>query len=456
MKYDVIVLGSGQAGNPLTQKLATNGLKVAMVEPGPLGGTCVNVGCTPTKTMVSSAQVAHYARDGQRWGVSAENVSVNLPIILQRKDNVVASSRGSWEKKFNGKENPKLYHDKARFVGPRQVQVGADVLEADRIFINTGARPTVPPIPGLDTVAYLTYVTMLDLATLPKHLVILGGGYVGLEFGQMFRRFGSDVTIIQSGSQILPKEDSDIAAELHKALEAEGVRIHLDARATHVQSQGGQVSVSVEVNGGSQTVTGSHLLAATGRTPNTDGMDLQKTGVEVDKKGFVVVDDQLKTSGDNIWALGDVNGGPQFTHISYNDFQIVYGNLYEGKKLGTKARLVPYAVYTDPNLGRVGLTERDARAQGYKLKIGKTPMSSVARAIERDETAGLMKLVVNAADDKILGASILASEGAETVQILSTLMLADKPYTLLKGAIYIHPTLAEGFFSLMESVKPVD
>ena len=381
---------------------------------------------------------------------------MDLPAILARKEKVVAGSRSGWEKKFFDKENPKLYRGGARFVGPKQVQVGEDVLEGERIFIDTGARPAIPPIGGLDKVDFLTYISLLELDVLPQHLVVLGGGYVGLEFGQMFRRFGSEVTIIQNADQVLPKEDSEIASELQKALEAEGIDLRLRTRANHVRKEAGKIIVSFEGSDGAGSVCGTHLLVATGRTPNTDKLDLHKAGVETDKKGFVVVDDELKTSADGIWAIGDVNGGPQFTHISYNDFQIVYGNLYEGKKLSTKRRIVPYSVFTDPNLGRVGITETEARARGYKLKIGKAPMSWVARAIERGETAGLMKIVVNAENDQILGASILGSEGGETVQILSTLMLAEKPFTLLKGAIYIHPTLAEGFFTLMESVKPLD
>jgi pyruvate/2-oxoglutarate dehydrogenase complex dihydrolipoamide dehydrogenase (E3) component len=456
MKYDAIIVGSGQGGNPLTQKLASDGARVAIIEPGPLGGTCINFGCTPTKAMVASAQVAHYARNSKRWGVRAGTVSIDLPAVQERKAKVVAGSRQSWEKKFEGKENPRLYRGKAAFVGERRVEVNGEVLEGERIFIDAGASPAVPKIEGLETVQYLTYMSMLELKELPSHLIVLGGGYVGLEFGQMFGRFGSDVTVVQSNSQILPKEDADIAEELRKALEEEGLRIYLSARATRVAPSEQGVNVTFEGAQGSKTVSGSHLLVAIGRAPNTSDLRLQNTGVQTDKKGFIVVDEYLKTSAENIWALGDITGGPQFTHISYNDYQIVYSNVYEGRKISTKTRLVPYAVYTDPSLGRVGLTEKEARANGYKLKIGSIPMTWVARAIERGETAGLMKLVVDATNDKVLGASILCSEGGEVVQILSTLMLADKPYTLLKGAIYIHPTLAEGFFSLMDSVKPVN
>jgi pyruvate/2-oxoglutarate dehydrogenase complex dihydrolipoamide dehydrogenase (E3) component len=299
----------------------------------------------------------------------------------------------------------------------------------------------------------------MQLAAVPEHLLILGGGYIGLEFGQMFRRFGSAVTVIHSGAQIVQQEDPEITAELQKTLEAEGVTFLLNARTTQAKTDGGGVTLIVDGGPGSRggkEIRGSHLLLATGRVPNTDKLNLEKAGVRCNQRGYVEVNGRLETSVPGIWALGDVKGGPAFTHISYNDFQIVYGNLIEGKNLSTDHRLIPYCVFTDPQLGGVGLTEKAAREKGFKLKIGNYPMTYVARAIERDETAGLMKLVVDASNDRILGASILAPEGGELVQILSTLMLANQPYTLLKGAIYIHPTLAEGFFGLMESVKPVD
>jgi pyruvate/2-oxoglutarate dehydrogenase complex dihydrolipoamide dehydrogenase (E3) component len=303
---------------------------------------------------------------------------------------------------------------------------------------------------GLDSVPYLTNVSLMELAEVPEHLLVLGGGYIGLEFGQMFRRFGSEVTIVHSGPQILPSEDEDAAVELQKCLEAEGVKFLLNAHASKAGTRGAQIELTV----GGQVVTGSHLLVATGRVPQTEDLNLEKTGVKTHKKGHIAVNEKLETSAPDIWALGDVKGGPAFTHISYNDYQIIYGNLYEGKNLSTATRIIPYGVFTDPTLGRVGLTEKAARAAGRKLKIGKVPMTHVARAKERGETAGFMKLVVDADTDLVLGAAILASEGAELVQILSTLMLVERPYTLLKGAIYIHPTLAEGFFALMDSVKP--
>jgi pyruvate/2-oxoglutarate dehydrogenase complex dihydrolipoamide dehydrogenase (E3) component len=305
----------------------------------------------------------------------------------------------------------------------------------------------------LDAVAYLTNATIMELRELPDHLLVLGGGYIGLEFGQMFRRFGSAVTIIHQHGQLLPREDADVVAELQKSLEAEGLHFLLNARTLKVEQHNGQVTVTLEGTDGSQTVAGSHLLVATGRTPNTEALGLDQVGIETDTNGFIKVNSRLETNIPGIWALGDVKGGPAFTHISYNDFQIIYGNLVEGKKLSTEHRIVPYTVFTDPQLGGVGITEKEARARGYQLKIGTLPMTAVARAIEREETAGLMKLVVDAATDRILGAAILGAEGGELVQILSTLMLADLPYTVLKGAIYIHPTLAEGFFGLMEAVK---
>ncbi|MBV9081902.1 MAG: mercuric reductase [Acidobacteriaceae bacterium] len=456
MHYDAIIIGSGQAGNPLAQKLASAGNKVALIESGLLGGTCINTGCTPTKAMVASAQVAHYARNAKHWGVHASNVSVDLPAILHRKGKIVESSRNGWEKKFEGKQNPHLYHARARFIGPKQIQVDEATLEGDRIFIDTGARPSIPDVPGLDSVGYLTNVSILAQRELPAHLIVLGGGYIGLEFGQMFRRFGSDVTVIQRASHILPNEDDDVTDELQRSLESEGIRFVLNAKVIEAKRHRTHIGVLAESSESHETICGSHLLVAAGRTPNTEDLDLEKAGVKTNAKGFIVVDDQLRTTADGIWALGDVKGGPQFTHISYNDYQIVFANVYEGKNLSTTSRIVPYAVFTDPTLGRVGLTEKAARAHGRKLKIGKMPMSSVARAIERGETAGLMKIVVDHDTDRVLGASILSSEGGELVQILSTLILAEKPYTLLKSAIYIHPTLAEGFFGLIENVKPVE
>jgi pyruvate/2-oxoglutarate dehydrogenase complex dihydrolipoamide dehydrogenase (E3) component len=344
------------------------------------------------KLWLRARQVAHYVRNAARWGVQAGNVGVDLPAILQRKNEIVESFRSGWQKKFDGNGNVKLYRARARFVGLRRIQAGNDIMEADRIFIDTGAKPTIPKIDGLESVPYLTNASLLELEDLPAHLLVLGGGYVGLEFGQMFRRFGSEVTIIQSADRILPNEDGDITEELQGCLEAEGIRFLVPARATRIRSGSGSVEISVETSGGQQLVKGTHLLVATGRTPRTIDLDLRKAGVEADPKGFIKVNERLETTAPGIWAIGDVTGGPAFTHISYNDFQIVYGNIYEGKNLSTAERVVPYAVYTDPALGRVGLTEKAARQQGKKLKIGRKPLSSVAchrtgRNCGNDETS---------------------------------------------------------------------
>ena len=456
MKYDAIVVGSGQAGNPLAYRLADLGWSVALVEEKNLGGTCINVGCTPTKTMVHRAQVAHYARNASRWGVNTSGVKVDLAKIVAQKDEVVLGFRGGLQRRMDQRKNIRLYRSRARFVAPHQLRVGEETIESEKIFINTGGRASIPAIPGLRDVPFFTNESIMQLTTIPEHLLVLGGGYIGLEFGQMFRRYGSRVTVVHQAPQIVPREDSEIAAELQKALETEGMEFVLSARTEAVHQKDGDIILSCRLAAGAQEVAGSHLLVATGRVPNTDDLGLDKAGIATNKDGSIKVSGRLETNVPGIWALGDCKGGPAFTHISYNDFQIVYANVAEGKNLSTENRPVPYCVFTDPQLGGVGVTEKEARAKGHQLKIGRCPMTSVARAIERGETAGLMKIVVDASNDRILGAAILAAEGGELVQILGAMMLAKQPYTLLKGAVYIHPTLAEGFFCLMEDVKPVN
>jgi pyruvate/2-oxoglutarate dehydrogenase complex dihydrolipoamide dehydrogenase (E3) component len=442
VKFDAIILGSGQGGNPLAHRLADLGWSVALIEGKFLGGTCINVGCTPTKTMVHRAHVAHYARNAARWGVNASNVSVDLPKIVAQKDAVVLSFRNGQENQVKKRPTLRLFRGHGRFVAPHQIQVNEELLESEKIFINAGGRPAVPQIPGLDSVPYLTNESILQLTTLPEHLLVLGAGYVGLE-------------ILHRGPQILPNEDFEVTTELQKALEAESIQFVLGAETKRIESLHGGIALSYKASGTSTTVSGSHLLVATGRRSNTAGLGLNQAGIASDSAGNVLVNHRLETNVSGIWALGDCKGPPAFTHISYNDFQIIYGNLIEGKNLSIKDRYVPYCVFTDPQLGCVGLTEKEARAKGHQLKIGKIPMTRVARAVERDETAGMMKIIVDATNDKILGASILASEAGELVQILGALMLANQPYTLLKGGVFIHPTLAEGFFALLEDVKPV-
>jgi pyruvate/2-oxoglutarate dehydrogenase complex dihydrolipoamide dehydrogenase (E3) component len=456
MRFDAIVIGSGQGGNPMSYALADHGWTVALIEKSHLGGTCVNTGCTPTKTMVASSQVAHYARNASRWGVKADNVRVDLPAIVARKNAVVQSFRSGHEKKVEQRPNLHLYRDHARFLGPHKLQVGDDILEGERIFINVGTRPDPPRLEGLESAGYLTNESIMELQQLPEHLIVLGGGYIGLEFGQMFRRFGSRVTLIHRGDQLLAREDPDIAQELQKVLAADGVEFRMNSNPVKVEKQQGEVIVTIATGPRTEAIAGTHILVATGRRPNTDDLGLDKAGIALDSHGYVTVNGRLETAVPGIWALGDVKGGPAFTHISYNDYQIAYANIIDGKNLTIENRYLPYSLFTDPQLGRVGMTEKEARASGRKLKIGTFPMAYVARAIERDETAGFMKIIVDAETDRILGAAILGIEGGELVQILGALILANAPYTVLKGAVYIHPTLAEGFFGLMDSVKPLN
>jgi len=456
MRFDAIVIGSGQGGNPMAYALADYGWTVALIEKAYLGGTCVNTGCTPTKTMVASAQIAHYARNASRWGVKVENVRVDLPAIVARKNSVVLNFRAGHERNVEKRPNLHLYRGHARFIALRKLQIADDVIEGERIFIDVGTRPDLPKLEGLETAGYLTNESLMELQEIPEHLIVLGGGYIGLEFGQMFRRFGSRVTVIHRGRRLLAREDPDVAEALQKLLEADGVEFCLNSSAIKVEGQQGNITVTIATGEHRNKIMGTHLLAATGRRPNTDDLGLDRAGVAIDSQGYVKVNDRLETAAPGIWALGDVKGGPAFTHISYNDYQIAYANIIDGKNLSIENRYVPYSLFTDPQLGRVGMTENEARATGRKLKIGTFPMARVSRAIERDETTGFMKIIVDAETDRILGASILGVEGGEVVQILGVMILANAPYKILKGAVYIHPTLAEGLFGLMESVAPVN
>ena len=381
---------------------------------------------------------------------------VDLPRVVARKNAIVESFRAGKEKQVQARPNLRLVRGHARFDGPRSVVVAGDQLQARHVFIDVGTRPEAPPVVGLDSVGALTNASLMQLTELPGHLLVLGGGYIGLEFGQMFHRFGSEVTIVHRGTAILGREDPDVAEELQRALETEGLRFMLGAQPTAARRENGRVVLTVQGPSGTSTLTGSHVLVATGRRPNTDDLGLERAGVETDARGYIKVNGRLETTAPGVWALGDVKGGPAFTHISYNDYQVLAANLLEGGNRSTDDRIVPYSLFTDPQLGRVGLSAADAAARGHRLAIGKVPMSHVARAIERDETAGFMKLVVDADTGRILGAAILGSEGGELVQVFSALMLAGVPYTVLEDAIYIHPTLAEGFFSLIQAVRAAD
>jgi pyruvate/2-oxoglutarate dehydrogenase complex dihydrolipoamide dehydrogenase (E3) component len=454
-QYDAIVIGAGQGGSPLAHKLADLGQKVALIEEQWLGGSCINYGCTPTKAMIASARIAHYARKGRELGVNSGDVSVDLPAIVARKNEIVLSMRRGQESRANDRPTLDWVKGHARFTAPHTVKVDGDELVSERIFINTGTRPRIVPIPGLDDVPYLTNRNIMDLEVLPEHLIVLGGNYIGLEFAQMFRRFGSRVSVVEQGPRITGREDEDVSTALAKALEAEGIEFHTRAKATKVSKTASGLVLDIEAAGGTQSLEGSQLLVAIGQVPNTDDLGLDSAGVATDEHGWISTNPKLETNVPGIWAIGDVKGGPAFTHISYDDHLVIYENLIEGKDRSIAGRIVPYALYTDPELGRVGMTETQAREAGYRLKVGSIPMSYVARAIERSETEGLMKVVINAENDRLLGAAILSSEGGELVQNLMTLMLADQPWTLFEKRMFIHPTLTEGFFALMDSVKEV-
>lgn len=452
--FQAIVIGSGQAGNPLAHQLADKGWTVALIEREHMGGTCINYGCTPTKTMLASAKIAHDARRAAEFGVSAGPVGVDLPAIVARKNTIVREWRQGLEQRAAQRPGITVFRGPARFTGPHTVAVNGDELTSDHVFINTGAGPFVPPIPGLDGLPYVTNRTILDLTTVPEHLIVLGGSYVGLEFGQMFRRFGSRVTVIERGEQIAPREDEDVARALREALEAEGITFLTGAEAWGAESVSGGVRLQLHSARADvpRTLDGSHLLVAVGRKPNTDGLGLDAAGIAT-RRGWITVNEYLETSVPGVYALGDVTGGPAFTHISYNDFQIVCHNLFHEPKRSTAGRLVPYALFTDPELGRVGMTEREARATGRRVQVGNIPMSWVARAIERGETRGLMKVVVDAETERILGAAILGAGGGELVQTLMALMLAGASWKTFHQAVFIHPTMTEGFFALMNGVR---
>jgi pyruvate/2-oxoglutarate dehydrogenase complex dihydrolipoamide dehydrogenase (E3) component len=452
-QYDAIVVGSGQGGNPLSIALAKAGWKAAIIEREHIGGTCVNVGCTPTKTMFNSARVAYLARRAADFGVHSDAVSVNMAEVRARKQAVVDTFRDGGLRGIEATKGLDLLRGEASFTGPRALEVrmndgGRRTISAKKIFINTGGRPATPTIAGLENVSYLDSTSIMELDQLPEHLLVMGGGYIGLEFGQMFRRFGSRVTVIQRADHLLNREDPDIADEVVKILCEDGISVLLSTEAMRVAQQSGGIGLIVRTPDGEQNLAGSHLLVAVGRTPNTDRLNLGAAGVETDKRGCVKVNERLETNVPGVYALGDVNGGPQFTHISYDDFRIVRTNLIEGGAATTSDRLVPYTVFMDPQLGRVGLTETEARARGLSIRIGKLPMASVARAIEMSETRGFMKAVVDAGTNQILGCAVLGVEGGELMAIFQVAMMGRIPYTVLKDAIFAHPTMAESLNNL--------
>jgi pyruvate/2-oxoglutarate dehydrogenase complex dihydrolipoamide dehydrogenase (E3) component len=458
--FDAIVIGAGQAGGPLAGALGKAGWKVALIEKEHVGGTCVNEGCTPTKTMVASARVAYLARRAADYGVQTGAVQVDLSRVRERTQALVESFRSGSRKSLEKVDNVTLIMGEAHFVSPHEVEVtsaedgGKRTLAAEKIFINAGARPVLPPIEGLDAVPALTSKTILELESVPEHLLVMGGGYIGLEFAQMFRRFGSDVTLIQRGPQLLAREDEDVADEIAEILREDGVTVHLETEVTAAaQDDRGRLSLTLKGKEGERRLGGSHLLVATGRKPNSDLLNLEAAGLETDEQGSIRVNGKLETSVPGIYALGDIKGGPAFTHISYDDYRIVRDNLLKGADKTTEGRPVPYTVFTDPQLGRVGLSEAQAREQGFDIKVAKLPMSSAARALELDETRGFMKAVVDAQNGRILGAAILGVEGGEVMSTLQVAMMGGLTYEALRDSPFAHPLLSESLNNLFTTLS---
>ena len=456
--YDAIVIGSGQGGGPLSSALARSGRRTALIEREHVGGTCINEGCTPTKTMVASARVAYLARRGADYGVHTGPITVDLARVRQRKRDIVASFRGGSERRIEQTDGLDLLRAAARFTGPKTLELRLPngqtrQLSADLIVINTGARPSPARVPGVADVPTLTSTTIMELDTLPEHLLVLGGGYIGLEFGQMFRRFGSRVTIIHHGAQLLSREDADVAEAIADILRQDGVEVLLRAETLRAEPTGSNgIRLTVRTAEGERALDGSHLLVAVGRTPNTDDLGADAAGIQLDKHGYIAVNDRLETSVPGVYAIGDVKGGPAFTHMSYDDYRILRANLIEGGDASISGRIVPYTVFIDPQLGRVGLSEQEARERGLDIKVAKLPMTSVARALEVDETRGFMKAVVDARDGQIVGAAVLGIEGGEIMSMLELAMMGHLPYTTLRDAVFAHPTLAESLNNLFATL----
>ena len=453
--YDATIIGTGQAGPSLAARCAQEGLKTAVVERHLFGGTCVNTGCTPPKTLVASARAAYMARRMDDFGVDIEgSVSVDMEKVKARKDGIVKESTEGVENWLKSTENLTVYEEHARFEEPKVLSVGDKQITADNIFINVGGRAFVPP--GFEEVNYLTNTSIMELDEVPEHLIIVGGGYIGLEFGQMYRRFGSEVTIIEQGDHLLPKEDEDVSESIQEILEDEGLNFRFNAKCIGGKNEDGQVVVDVNCENGPPTIKGSHLLLATGRRPNTDDLGLENTSVRTDDRGYIQVDDQLKTTAEGIWALGDCNGEGAFTHTAYNDFEIVAANLFDNNPRRLSDRIMCYGLYIDPALGRVGMTEAQARSSDRNVLIGKRPMSRIARAKEKGETKGFMKVLVDADTEKILGAAILGIEGDEIIHSIIDIMYADEPYTTIRDAVHIHPTVSELIPTMLENLEPLD
>ncbi len=454
--YDAIVIGTGQAGPSLAVQMAGAGQRVAVIERKLFGGTCVNTGCIPTKTLVASAYAAHMARRGAEFGVQLEgSVTVDMKRVMARKDEISGKSRTGVEARLRGTKNCTVYQGHARFESATEVSVGDHLLTAPKIFINVGGRARIPPLPGVQDTPYLTNSTLLAIDTLPPHLVIVGGGYVGLEFGQIFRRFGSQVTIIEKAARLIPAEDEDVSSAVREILEREGIQVRLNANCISLARGTTGIAAKVDCVEGEPEVTGSHLLLAMGRTQNTDDLGLEKTGVVLDPRGHITVDDELRTNIPGIWALGDCNGRGGFTHTSYNDYEIVAANLLDGGTRRVTDRIPAYNLYVDPPLGRAGITEAHARQSGRPVLMATRAMTRVGRAVEKGETQGFMKILVDGDSKQILGANILGTGGDEAIHCILDLMYARAPYSVLQRAVNIHPTVSELIPTMLGDLKPV-
>ena len=454
-RFDAIVIGAGQAGPALCGRLDKEGLKTALIERKLLGGTCVNNGCIPTKTMVASARAAHMARRGSEYGFSIQELEMDMGAVKQRKDAVVKHSTDGLSAWIGGMKHVSLLHGHARFVAPRTVAIDGRQLEAERIFLNVGARAVIPDLPGVKDVPFLTNSTIMAVDFLPEHLLIVGGSYIGLEFAQMYRRFGSKVTVVERAPKLLPREDDDIAQEIRAILEREGVAIRTGAECMALKKNGGRIEIGLECKGGEPVASGSHVLLAVGRKPNTDDLGLEKANVHVDDRGFIAVDDECRTSAEGVWALGEANGKGAFTHTSYNDYEIVAANLFDGDRRRVSDRIMTYALFIDPPLGRAGMNEQEAKKSGRKVLRAKMPMARVGRAREAGETQGFMKVLVDADSKELLGVSLLGLSADEVVHSLLDVMYARKPYTTIQRAVHVHPTVSELVPTLLGLLKPL-
>lgn len=454
--FDAIIIGAGQAGPSLVGRLVQAGRKVAIVERKLFGGTCVNTGCTPTKTLIASAYVAHKARTAQSYGIEVTGpIKADMKALKARKDSVLLKSRNNIETWLRGMENCTVFTDHARFESPTELRVGEDLITAPQIFLNVGGRASVPAMPGVKDVPFLTNSTLLDLETLPQHLAIVGGSYIGIEFAQAFRRFGSEVTIIEMSSRLAHHEDEDVSATIKEILEKENIRIRLNAECIQLYNAPGGVQVHVTCEEDATPTTATHVLLAVGRVPNTDDLGLEKAGVALDEKGYIQVDDQLRTNVPGIWAMGDCNGKGAFTHTAYNDFEIVAANLLDNDPRRVSDRITTYGLFMDPPLARVGMTETQVRESGKPALIGTRPMTKVTRAVEKGESDGFMKVLVDAESKQILGASILGVGGDEAIHCITDVMYARAPYTTIQRAVHIHPTVSELIPTVLGDLKPL-